>query len=322
MADAVRLLEVDGPLDLVRTLRPLADGGGDPTWRFSRDPGGGGGRALRAMWTPDGAATVELHLPAGGEGAILTCRAWGPGADWVLQRADAMAGLHDDRRGFRPELHPVVAATDRRMAGVRMGRALTVGDVVVPIVLGQRVTTGEARRSWWRLVWRHGHAAPGAAIGSADPGSTAARLPPTPHTLARLGDADWHVLGVERGRADAVRGLLAVLPALERAAAARDTLALRTVAESVRGVGPWTSTAMASAVLGDPDVVLLGDLHLPHAVGHALADEERGSDERMLELLEPFRPHRGRVVRLLKYSGQGAAPRRGPRYTPLPIAEM
>ena len=68
--------------------------------------------------------------------------------------------------------------------------------------------------------------------------------------------------------------------------------------------------------------MLLGDLHLPHAVCRALAREDRGDDDRMLELLEPFRPHRGRVVRLLKAAGRAAAPRRAPRYTPLPIARM
>ncbi len=196
--------------------------------------------------------------------------------------------------------------------------SLGVWDLVVPTVLGQRVTTGEARRSWRRLVRSHGHAAPG---------SSEVRLGPRPETVARLGDADWHLLGVERGRADAVRGLLRVLPALERLAAPPGppdpdrTAAFRRVAESVRGVGPWTSTALASAALGDPDVVLLGDLHLPHTVSHALTGEPRGDDERMLELLEPFRPHRGRVVRLLKAGGEGA-PRRGPHLTPLPIAEL
>jgi 3-methyladenine DNA glycosylase/8-oxoguanine DNA glycosylase len=51
--------------------------------------------------------------------------------------------------------------------------------------------------------------------------------------------------------------------------------------------------------LGDPDAVFVGDLHVPHLVSSALAGEQRGSDERMLELLEPYRGHRARVVRLL-----------------------
>lgn len=49
----------------------------------------------------------------------------------------------------------------------------------------------------------------------------------------------------------------------------------------------------------DPDAVPTGDLHLPHLVCWGLGREPRGSDARMLELLEPFRGHRGRVCRLL-----------------------
>jgi hypothetical protein len=51
-------------------------------------------------------------------------------------------------------------------------------------------------------------------------------------------------------------------------------------------------------------------------VAWALAREPRGSDERMLELLEPYRPHRGRVQQLLEVSGVRApafGPRMGPR---------
>jgi len=259
------------------------------------------------MWTPSGAATLEVTAARDG----LWATACGPGAEWALENAPAMVGLLDDLRGFRADLHPAVLRAARARPGLRMGRSLTVWDVVVPVVLGQRVTSGEARRSWWQLVGRAGRDAPG---------TDAVRLPPTPDAVAAMGDADWHVLGVERGRADAVRGLLRILPALERAAG-RGAPDLVEVAATVRRVGPWTATALAGSVTGDADVVLLGDLHVPHSICHALAGEARGDDARMLELLEPFRPHRGRVVRLLKSAG-ARAPRRGPRYAPLPIASM
>ena len=129
--------------------------------------------------------------------------------------------------------------------------------------------------------------------------------------------ADWHVIGVERRRADAVRRVIGVLPAIQRAALV-STDEFHRVLQTLPGVGPWTATGLSIGVIGDPDVVLLGDLHLPHSVCHALAGEARGSDRRMLELLAPFAGHRGRVVRLLKWSGS-TAPRRGPRYTPIPI---
>jgi 3-methyladenine DNA glycosylase/8-oxoguanine DNA glycosylase len=69
---------------------------------------------------------------------------------------------------------------------------------------------------------------------------------------------------------------------------------------------------VALVALGDPDAVPIGDYHLPHAVGYALEGTPRSSDERMLELLDPYRGHRARVIRLLMVSGI-AAPRFGPR---------
>ena len=68
---------------------------------------------------------------------------------------------------------------------------------------------------------------------------------------------------------------------------------------SVPGIGPWTAARLAMIALGDRDAVAVGDLHLPHMVSWHLAGERRGSDARMLELLEPYRGQRARVIRLL-----------------------
>ena len=70
---------------------------------------------------------------------------------------------------------------------------------------------------------------------------------------------------------------------------------------------------MAARAWGDPDAVSVGDYHLPGLVAWALARERRGTDERMLELLEPYRGQRGRVIRLLEVA-RGPAERHGPRY--------
>ena len=64
--------------------------------------------------------------------------------------------------------------------------------------------------------------------------------------------------------------------------------------------------------LGDPDAVPVGDYHIPNTVSWALAGEPRGTDARRLELLEPTRGQRGRVIRLLGLDGH-AAPAFGPR---------
>ena len=76
---------------------------------------------------------------------------------------------------------------------------------------------------------------------------------------------------------------------------------------AIPGIGPWTAAEVGIRAFGDPDAVSVGDFHLPNMVAWALAGEPRGTDERMLELLEPYRGQRGRVLRLLELSGGGAA---------------
>jgi len=73
--------------------------------------------------------------------------------------------------------------------------------------------------------------------------------------------------------------------------------------------------------LGDADAVSVGDYHLPNQVAWALVGEPRADDARMLELLAPWRGHRGRVIRLIVY-GCGAAPRYGPRMPLRSIADQ
>ena len=52
---------------------------------------------------------------------------------------------------------------------------------------------------------------------------------------------------------------------------------------------------MARVVVGDPDTVVVGDYGLPALVAWNLAGERTADDARMLELLEPERPHRARA---------------------------
>lgn len=78
------------------------------------------------------------------------------------------------------------------------------------------------------------------------------------------------------------------------------------------GIGAWTASQVVQVALGDADAVVTGDYNLPHLVSWNLAGEPRGTDGRMLELLEPYRGHRARVVRLLKAGGE-TPPRYGPK---------
>ena len=130
----------------------------------------------------------------------------------------------------------------------------------------------------------------------------------------------FHPLGVERRRADAIRAAAAVAPALERIRDLPSDEGRRRLL-SVPGIGPWTAAETMRLALGDPDAVSVGDFHLPRLVGWALASERYADDARMLELLEPYRGQRARVVLLLEHGGIRVE-RHGPRLAPRSIAAI
>jgi 3-methyladenine DNA glycosylase/8-oxoguanine DNA glycosylase len=297
-----RTYRVEGPLDLRRTLEPLSRGPGDPTIRLAA------GRAWRTTRTAEGPASVALAH----DGADLRVEAWGPGAGQAL--ADIPVLLRLDRPPTPiPEGHPLVAELARRAPGVRIPRSGAVLESLIPAILEQKVTGQEARRAWIGLVRAHGEQAPG-------PPQWRLRLGPTPTTLAALPYCAYHPFGVEQRRADLIRRIASRAAWFETIAdlPLPDGYARLT---AIQGIGPWTAAEAGVRALGDTDAVSVGDFHLPNLVAFALAGEPRGTDERMLELLEPYRGDRARVIRLLESSGI-RAPRYGPRLTARRIEDL
>lgn len=286
--------------DPVLTMSVLWQGPPDPQMRF--DPGW----ASRAMRTPQGPASVHISRDADG----VLARAWGAGAEAALNLVPGLLGSLDDPTRLEPR-HALVADLVRKQPGLRMTRSGSVIDALVVSILGQKVTTIEAHRAHRNLLVRHGEVAPG-PLGL--------RLPPSPETLARLPYWAFHPLGVERRRADVIRAAAAVAPQLEAIAGLTPDEGKRRLL-SLHGVGEWTAAETMRLALGDPDAVSVGDFHLPRLVCRALADEDHGTDERMLELLEPYRGQRARVALLLEHSGL-RQPRRAPRMPVRSIAAI
>jgi 3-methyladenine DNA glycosylase/8-oxoguanine DNA glycosylase len=263
----------------------------------------------RATRTPVGPVTTHFRARDG----EIHVRAWGPGAEWALVSAPELLGCDDVDDGFRPA-HPVLRDLHRRFPGLRIPRSKAVVEAAVPSVLEQKVQGREARRAYAALQRRYGERAPGPA------GDAGMFVPAAPRTLAAVPYWAFHGFGVERRRADTVRRVASVAPRLEECAALEPGAARRRL-RAVPGVGPWTAAEIAIVALGDADAVSVGDFHIPNQVSWALAGEPRGDDARMLELLEPYRGHRGRVIRLLEAAGI-AAPRFGPRLPLHPIAAL
>lgn len=285
-------------VDLVRTLGVHRAGHGDPTTLV------GPREAWRATHTPDGPGTLHVWR----EGDHVRAEAWGPGGDRLLASVPGLLGVDDDPRAVVAH-HPAVARALATVRGLRIGRSGTVLHALVPTVLAQRVTAGEALRVWATLC-RH--------LGEPAPGPAGLLLPPRPDRLLDVPTWTFHRLGVERRRADTIRRAARHARRLEEVTAMpRPDAYARLLA--VPGIGPWTAASTLGPVLGDPDAVVVGDYHLPHAVAWALAGEARATDERMLELLAPYAGQRARVVRLLLAAG-ARAPAFGPRRPVPPIA--
>jgi 3-methyladenine DNA glycosylase/8-oxoguanine DNA glycosylase len=287
----VQRFAIDNGADPIATVALLWQGPADPQMRLVNAV------VQRAMRTAEGPASVEIHREADG----VAVSAWGPGAHVALRMIPGLVGALDDASALVPR-HPLVARLARTLPGLRLTRSGSVMDALVVSILGQKVTGREARGSYRDLVRRFGQPAPGPL------GLT---LPPSPEMLARLPYWAFHPLGIERRRADTIRAAAAVASQLEAISVLTPEEARRRLM-SLPGVGPWTAAETMRLALGDPDAVSVGDYHLPHLVSWALAGESRGTDERMLELLEPYRGQRARVALLLEQSGMGQ-PRRAPR---------
>ncbi len=246
------------------------------------------------------------------DGETVRAEAWGPGADCALDGVPALLGLAV-RAGEIPPGHPLVGQLARRFPGVRIPRSTAVLDALVPAILEQKVTGEAARRAWFGLIRAYGEPAPG-------PPERRMRLPPAASILAGLPYYVYHPFGVERRRAELIRRVASRAAWFEAIAELplADAYARLT---AVPGIGPWTAAEVGVRALGDIDAVSVGDFHLPNLVAYALAGEPRGTDARMLELLEPYRGQRARVVRLLELSGIWA-PRYGPRLTLQPIEDL
>jgi 3-methyladenine DNA glycosylase/8-oxoguanine DNA glycosylase len=296
-----RRLPAPVPVDFVLTLRPIWKGRGDATMRLARH------QVERAGRSPAGAYAIRIWRADDQLAAV----AWGPGAEWALNGLPELLGLHDDAAGFDPLRHPTVARLARELRGLRLGRTRAMLESLVPAILEQKVTGSEASHALRGLVTRFGEPAPG-PLGL--------RLQPHPKVLATLPYTAFHPLGVERRRAELIRRVAVDAERLEALGVGTPSEAQQRLT-AYAGIGPWTAAEAVSRAMGDPDAVSVGDFHLPDLVAWALAGEPRADDARMLALLEPWRGHRGRVIRLLEASGI-APPRWGPRMAARAIGDI
>lgn len=285
------------PVDLRLTLSPLRRGLFDPTMRTD-DRG-----TWRTMRTPLGACTLLLAERAG----AIEARAWGPGAEWAIEAVPELCGAGDDWSALDLATQPALAEVWRRTPGIRLTRTQLVYEALLPAVLEQKVTSEEARRAWRWLLAKYGDSAPG-------PAPDGMRVFPSAEVWRRVPSWDWHRAGVGPQRSATIMRVSAVAASIERTLSlSRGGAEVESRLTSLVGVGVWTAAETMQRAHGDPDSPSVGDYHLASIVGWALIGKPV-DDDGMLELLEPWRGHRHRVVRLIYASGF-RKPRFGARMT-------
>lgn len=283
------------------TLGPFRNGHHDPTTVWD------GHQFWRASWTPHGPGTVSIKFTS----TRRDVEAYGPGGDWLGDRVGGLVGDLDEAPSVVPR-HDSVERAMRSWAGMRIGRSDTPYHELLPAVLGQRVTGGEAVRQWRSLVMTLGAPAPGPRSGL--------MLPPDPDALAKTPYWQLHHMGIERKRADTLTRVASAAGWL--IAECTDTPAERTASLTrIHGVGVWTAAVAGGAAFGDPDALQVGDFHVKNTVAWALRSRPRGTDEEMVRDLAPYEGQRHRVVRWLELDGW-RAPRRGPKRRNLSVARL
>lgn len=303
-ADASLRWHPDGPYSLLQTLGILLRGTGDPS--FSARPDG----FWTAFTTPDGPVTLRLSTAADG---AVDALAWGPGSAAGLAGVPRLLGSGDDWSAFdEPAFHAslprMVREARRRNLAVRLPSTGRMIDALVPTILEQKVTVIEARRGYRYLMYRFGSAAPAAGMAAPE----GLRVQPTAEQWLRIPSWEWHKAGVGPQRSATVMRALRSAVALERLAALPATEAAAKM-QVIPGIGVWTAAEVVQRTHGCPDSIAVGDYHLAAYVGAALTGR-RTDDAGMLALLEPWKGHRQRVVRMIGLSGF-RKPTFGPRMT-------
>lgn len=289
-----RTVTFSGPASPALTLAPLRRGPGDPCLQVSD------GAIWRTSLLASGPVTARITRAAP---AAVDCEAWGAGAAEFLDGAPGLLGADDDASDFTPT-EPTVAAAHRRLPHLRLGRTHRVLEALIPAVLEQRVPGADAFRAWRVLVTEFGSPAPG-------PAPARMRVPPPADVWRRIPSWKFHRANVDGGRARTVVGCARRATALERLVTRSAGEAMAALA-SLPGVGVWTAAETAQRAFGDADALSVGDYHVAKMIGWTLLGHPI-DDDAMVDLLEPMRPHRHRVVRLLTESGLAVEPRRGPR---------
>jgi DNA-3-methyladenine glycosylase II len=269
----------------------------------------------RTLWIQGGVATRLLHVG----GSPVLVRAWQPGADRVILRAEAVdpgrvmfplaperepvpAGaaelelalermrfvlgvdydLGEFHRRFRRD--PLVGPLIRRMPSFRPRRRVWPWEALSAAVVGQLIEAQRAVTIERRIVGRWGP-----RIGE---GPGALRDVPAAAAIAGRAPAELASMDLAPTRAAALRRVAGVVAGgrcrLDSPAADRRLLA-------IPQIGPWTVQCLGLFGRGEMDSLPAGDLGYVKLVGRLAGLGRRASVAEVEEFYAPYEPYRGLV---------------------------
>ncbi len=216
----------------------------------------------RSLRLPHGAGLAEVR---DGDGVVLCTLALADPRDLApaVARVRRLLDLDADPVSVAESLgtDPVLGALVAAAPGRRAPGAVDGLELAIRAIAGQQVSVAAATRIAGRIAERLGTPIPGAAgrvtsIPGAAGGVT--HLFPDAATLAEADDAD---LPVPVARRRTIRTLSAAIAGgrLDLGLGA-DREAARAELQAISGIGPWTAGYISLRALGDPDVLLTGDL--------------------------------------------------------------
>lgn len=276
----------------------------------------GRGSDDRTLRVDRGIAVRLLHV----EGSPVLVRAWQPGPDRLLLRAEAVdpgtvtrpvaagpdepalagpeqlgvaiermrfaLGVDDDMSDFHRRFRrdPLVGPLLRRMPHFRPERRPWPWEALASAVVKQLIEADRAARIERRIVGRWG-----ARIGE---GRTALRDVPDAAAIAGRAPAEIESMDLAGSRAIALRRVALEVAsgrsALQSAAADRRLLA-------IPQIGPWTVQCLGFFGRGEMDSLPAGDLGYIKLVGRLAGLERRATIEEVEEFYAAYEPYRGLV---------------------------
>ncbi|WP_371029692.1 DNA-3-methyladenine glycosylase 2 family protein [Pseudoclavibacter sp. JSM 162008] len=202
-------------------------------------------------------------------------------------------------------VHPGIAERVRLRPGRRLPGAVDPDEMLFRAIIGQQITVSAARTALSRLTARAGAAlvpdgddrrpdemdAAGSATAAAAtgqvPGRRVTRLFPSASAIAELGEESF---AGPRARSATITNVAeAIAGGQLRLSHGDDAAEQHSALTAFRGIGDWTAGYVSMRVLGNPDVLLTGDVAL-RSGARALGLPSEPKD--LTSIAEQFRPWR------------------------------